>query len=117
MSLHYRVMQTHSPHMAETVGLYLLVKDDVRSCECLLTSANPDCGVLDEDRERPRNITVRLCAAQEIFWRTRSLKKVLTHGQNFVCAGRGYMRPRERVVVREDARNDDGRQVKASSEC
>ena len=24
------------------------------------------------------------------------------------------MRPRERVVVREDARNDDGRQVKAS---
>ena len=26
-------------------------------------------------RERPRNITVRLCAAQEIFWRTRSCKK------------------------------------------
>ena len=36
------------PHVAETVGLYLLVKADVRSCEYLSTSANPDCGILDE---------------------------------------------------------------------
>ena len=48
MTLLYRVIQTHLPHLAETVGLYLLVKADVRSCEHLSTSANPDCGVLDQ---------------------------------------------------------------------
>ena len=35
-------------HVAEKVGLYPLVKADVRSCEYLWTSANPDCRVLDE---------------------------------------------------------------------
>ena len=39
---------THLPHVAETVGLYILVKADVRSCEYLSTSANPDCGILDQ---------------------------------------------------------------------
>ena len=48
MSLHCRGIQTHLPYVAETVGLYLLAKADVRCCEYLSTSANPDCGVLDE---------------------------------------------------------------------
>ena len=48
MSLYYTVIQTHLLYVAETVGLYLLVRVDVRSCEYLSTSANPDCGALDE---------------------------------------------------------------------
>ena len=48
MSLHYTAIQTHLPHVAETVGLYLPIKADVCSCEYLSTSTNPDCGILDE---------------------------------------------------------------------
>ena len=110
-------LQTRSSRVVETVGLYLLVKDDICSCERLLTSANPDSSILDEDRERPRNIAVRLCTAQKFFWRSRGLVEMLAHCQNFVCVRRGYMRPLVQVIVRENARNDDGRQVEASSEC
>jgi|SRR5258706_3195902 len=109
-------LQTRPSHV-ETVGLYLLVEDDICSCEWLLASANPDSSILDEDRERPPDIAVRLCAAEEIFWRTRGLLKMLAHSQNFVCVRRGYMPPLVRVIVRESACNDDGRQVEASNEC
>jgi len=43
--------------------------------------------------------------------------ELVAHGQNFVGVWGGNMWALGRVVVREAARNDDGRQVEASSEC
>ena len=99
------------------MGLYLLVKADVRSCEYLSTSANPDCGILDEGQGASQEHNgPTLCGSRNLL-EDQEFEESADTRSEFVCICRGYMRPHERVVVREDARNDDSRQVEASSGC